>query len=273
LKCYLKKAAAWMKQNPQTKITRYQMGRLIGVAWNRAASVSVGVSTFESTGIYPLNSSRVPEHFSISDTSESTTCMETAPRNMAPISAPSASGTISKTVLSTPVGPSTSNLNTIMFSDTSPDVITPYKRLRKISQTPRRNLTATSQLASVLTEAANIKERRNKQRGSEVKEQRKMAKVNILNTSGLQRGKILRKKKSKRKKVLIKKLKILTPTSAVSARKTSFEQQRKMTGSSVCVAETGYMSPALSTKTNASIAAEICCERKIASRSEYSKFH
>jgi hypothetical protein len=67
---FKKAAAAWMKQNPQRKITRYQMGRLIGVAWNRAASVGVGASAFESTGIYPLNFNRVPEHFfSISDTS------------------------------------------------------------------------------------------------------------------------------------------------------------------------------------------------------------
>jgi hypothetical protein len=153
------------------------MGRLIVVAWNTVASVGVGVRAFESIGIYPLNSNRVPEHFfSVSDTSESTTCMETAPRNMAPISASSASGTTSQTVLSTPAGPSTSNLNTIMFSDTSPDVISPSKRLRNISpvpKIPRRNLTARRQLASVLTEAANIEERRKKKRGSEVKEQRK----------------------------------------------------------------------------------------------------
>jgi hypothetical protein len=99
--------------------------------------------------------------------------------------------------------------------------------------------------------------------------------VNIPNTSGLQGGKILKKKKSKKEKIIIKRpLKILTPTNAVSAGKTTFEQQRKMTGSSLCVAETGYMSPALRTKTNASTAAESCCERKIArSRSESSKFY
>jgi hypothetical protein len=174
LKSYFKnEAAAWIKQNLQRKTTRYQMGRLTGVAWNTAASVGVGVSAFESTGIYPLNSNSVPEYFfPISDTNESTTCMETAPRNMAPISAPSASGTTSQTVLSTPVGPSTSNLNTTMFSDTSPDVISPLKRLRKISlarKIPRRNLTARRQLASVLTEEANIEERRKKQRGRKPK--------------------------------------------------------------------------------------------------------
>jgi hypothetical protein len=154
-----------------------------------------GVSAFESTGIYPLNSSRVPEHFfSIPDTSESIMCMETAPQNMAPISAPSASGTTSQTVSSNPAGPSTSNLNTILFSDTSPDIITTSKLLRKISPVPkilRRNSTARRQLASVHTEAANIEERRTKQRGSEIIEQTKRAKVNIPNTSGLQGGKTL----------------------------------------------------------------------------------
>jgi hypothetical protein len=55
-----------MKQNPQKKITRYHMGRLIGIAWNKA----VDVSAFESTGIYPLNCNRGPEYFfPIHDTS------------------------------------------------------------------------------------------------------------------------------------------------------------------------------------------------------------
>jgi hypothetical protein len=52
--------------------------------------------------------------------------------------------------------------------------------LRKISPVPkilRRNLTARRQLASVLTEEADIQERRKKQRGSEIKEQRKVYNV------------------------------------------------------------------------------------------------
>jgi hypothetical protein len=44
-------AAAWMKRNPQRKITRYHMARLIGFAWNKAACMGVDVSDFESTGI------------------------------------------------------------------------------------------------------------------------------------------------------------------------------------------------------------------------------
>jgi hypothetical protein len=34
-------AAAWMKQNPQRKITRYHMVHLIGFAWNKVASMGV----------------------------------------------------------------------------------------------------------------------------------------------------------------------------------------------------------------------------------------
>jgi hypothetical protein len=92
-----------------------------------------------------------------------------------------------------------------MFSDTLPDVISPSKRLRKISpvpKIPRRNSTAMRQLASVLTEEANIEEMRKKQRGSEVKEQRKRAKVNIPNTSGLQGGKTFTENKLKKKRKL-----------------------------------------------------------------------
>jgi hypothetical protein len=48
-------AAAWTKQIPQRKITRYHTARLIGLAMNKAASVGVDVSAFESMAIYPLN--------------------------------------------------------------------------------------------------------------------------------------------------------------------------------------------------------------------------
>jgi hypothetical protein len=42
--------------------------------------MGVDVTAFESTGIYPLNCKRAPEYFfSISDTSETVTFMETTP--------------------------------------------------------------------------------------------------------------------------------------------------------------------------------------------------
>lgn len=65
---------------------------LIGFAWNKAASVAVGINAFESTGIYPLNLYRVPEYFFFTaDTSETITSGETAPPNMAPVLVPSTS--------------------------------------------------------------------------------------------------------------------------------------------------------------------------------------
>jgi hypothetical protein len=166
-----------------------------------------------------------------------------------------------------------------MFSDTSPDVITPSKLLRKISPVPnipRRNSTARRQLASVLTEAANIEERRKKQRGSEVKEQRKRTKVNITNTSGVQSGITLKKKKSKEKESSNQETTENSDTNKCCECWENYFKttKRKMTWSGVCVAETGCTSPALRTKTDASIAAERCCERKIArSRSKCTKFH
>ena len=39
------------------------MGRLIGFARNKAASMGVDVSAVEATGIYPLNRNGVPEYF------------------------------------------------------------------------------------------------------------------------------------------------------------------------------------------------------------------
>jgi hypothetical protein len=96
-----------MKQNRQRKIARYHMASLIGFAWNKAASVGVDVSAFESTGIYPLNCNGVPAYFfSVPDTSETATLIETAPPDTAPICAPSSSGTNSQNVLPISAGPS-----------------------------------------------------------------------------------------------------------------------------------------------------------------------
>jgi hypothetical protein len=126
-----------MKQNPQRKITGYHMGRLIEFAWNKATSMGVYVSAVESTGIYPLNGNRVREYFfSISDTSETVTFMETAPPPMAPICAPSTSGTNSQNVLPISAGPSLSTLNTTLPSDSSPEEVTP-SRVLKIDPVPK----------------------------------------------------------------------------------------------------------------------------------------
>jgi hypothetical protein len=42
------------------KVIRHRMARLIGFAWSKAVSVGVGLSAFESTGIYSFNRNKVP---------------------------------------------------------------------------------------------------------------------------------------------------------------------------------------------------------------------
>jgi hypothetical protein len=56
------------------------MARLIGFAWNKAASMGVDISALRSTGIFPLNRIRVPEYFSsIPDTRETVNFYVKAP--------------------------------------------------------------------------------------------------------------------------------------------------------------------------------------------------
>jgi hypothetical protein len=79
----------------------------------------------------------VPEYFfSISDSRETVTFMETAPPGMAPICAPSTSGTNSQNVLPISAGPSLSTLNITMLSDSSSEEVT-LSRLLKISPVPK----------------------------------------------------------------------------------------------------------------------------------------
>ena len=113
------------------------MAHLIGFAWSKAVSVCVGVSTFESTGIYPFNPNEVPEYiFSSPDTSETITSMERAPPNMAPVCVISTSVTTLQNVLAISAEHTLSILNTVLHSDTSLEEITAF-RLFKISPIPK----------------------------------------------------------------------------------------------------------------------------------------
>ena len=85
LKSYLKNEAA------SFTITQYFMARALGLL-SKVASVGAGVSTFESVGLCPFGGNRVPSYlFSISDTSETITPMETACPNMALVCVPTTS--------------------------------------------------------------------------------------------------------------------------------------------------------------------------------------
>ena len=59
--------------------------------------MAVGISTFESTVIYPINRNKVPVFlFFIYDTSETITAMETIPPNTAVVCVPSISVTVDR---------------------------------------------------------------------------------------------------------------------------------------------------------------------------------
>jgi len=86
------------------------MAHLIGLAWGKVISVGVGVSAFESAGVQSFNT-RVPEYlFSISETNETITSMETTAPNMALVCVLSVAVTDSQSALPISVEPSLSTL-------------------------------------------------------------------------------------------------------------------------------------------------------------------
>jgi hypothetical protein len=96
------------------------MARFIAFAWSKVAFVGVGVSAFESTGIYTFKGNRVFEYlFSIPDVSKTEIFMKTAPPNMALFCEISTSVTKSQNSLPILAEPSLNILSTILPSDTA----------------------------------------------------------------------------------------------------------------------------------------------------------
>lgn len=83
LKVYFtQEAKAWMVRNKDKKLTRYDVSKLIGKAWGKAATVSNGVSALKSCGIFPFDPSAIPDHyFSLSDSLQEQNLMEIATQN------------------------------------------------------------------------------------------------------------------------------------------------------------------------------------------------
>jgi len=132
LKSYFKKEAA------TCKTTRYRKARRIGFAWSKVASVGVGVSALELTAIYPFSRNGVPEHFfSISDTSATTTCLETAPPYMALVCVPSTSVTKFQNVLPISPKPSLNTMSKIPSSDTSTEEICASRLFKEMIPVPK----------------------------------------------------------------------------------------------------------------------------------------
>lgn len=113
------------------------MASLFGFAWSKAASMCVGVSAFDSTGIYPFNRNRLLEYFfPISYTNENVTCMEIAHPNMPPGFVPSTSVTNAQNVLPILAEGSLSTLSAIISPEISPEEITASRPLNITSIVP-----------------------------------------------------------------------------------------------------------------------------------------
>ncbi|CAH1969809.1 unnamed protein product [Acanthoscelides obtectus] len=52
---YSQEVKTWLRTNPGRVVTQFQVGRLFGQAYARAATVQTAVSGFSKTGIYPLS--------------------------------------------------------------------------------------------------------------------------------------------------------------------------------------------------------------------------
>lgn len=56
-------AKTWMLNNLSRNFSRYQVGKILGKAWMRAATAANAISGFKGTGIYPLDENAIPDHF------------------------------------------------------------------------------------------------------------------------------------------------------------------------------------------------------------------
>ncbi|KAJ4437893.1 hypothetical protein ANN_13832, partial [Periplaneta americana] len=52
---YAEAIEQWLKQNAGRVVTHYQVGMLLGEAFNKAATVAVATNSFRNTGLYPCN--------------------------------------------------------------------------------------------------------------------------------------------------------------------------------------------------------------------------
>ena len=130
-KFILKKVAAICK------INRDRTASISRFALSKAVSVEVGVSLYESTGMYPFNGNRVLEYLvSISDTSETKPSMETASPNTTHVGVDSTKLTNALNMLPIRAETSLNSLSTLLSPGTSPEEITVSRVLKKISLLP-----------------------------------------------------------------------------------------------------------------------------------------
>ena len=158
---YNQEAKTWMQHHEGRNITRYQVGYLIGKAWKKAASVGNAVSGFKATGIFPLNSNAIPNHFySLSDT--------TSPPSQSDITCPDPKPSTSRAktpplAFPNPSPPTSQTRTPSTLTSKSPSIVpsneSPSKHLHEISPIPKLPLPRTKrsrQSATVLTSPEHI---------------------------------------------------------------------------------------------------------------------
>lgn len=150
------------------------MVRFIGFAWSNFASVALGLSAFESTGIYLFNGNGVPEYcppFLIP------VKKERAPPNMTVVFVTTTSGTKPQNVFpSSAEHPLITESSTLPF-EASPEEITSSRFLKMINRVPKTPRTySTENIAPLFFYYWKIWHRgkEKKQIGNQIKEQRNL---------------------------------------------------------------------------------------------------
>ncbi|XP_026319551.1 uncharacterized protein LOC113230034 [Hyposmocoma kahamanoa] len=59
---YTQEVMIWLRNNPGRIVTQYQLGKLFGIAYAKAATLQNALSGFSKTGIYPLNPNIFSDH-------------------------------------------------------------------------------------------------------------------------------------------------------------------------------------------------------------------
>lgn len=79
---YKQEAQDWIFSNKDRTLNRDVVGKLIGNAWKRAATVQNAISGFDATGIYPFNRNKIPDYFfEIHDNSVANNTQENLPQD------------------------------------------------------------------------------------------------------------------------------------------------------------------------------------------------
>lgn len=59
---YSQEVMTWLRNNPGRIVTQFQLGKLFGIAYAKAATLQNALSGFSKTGIYPLNPNIFSDH-------------------------------------------------------------------------------------------------------------------------------------------------------------------------------------------------------------------